>query len=128
MESSSWALLAVLGERRRALGMTIPQLAKRSGVSTATVGRVLRGEPSVAFGHVLAVAEALGLQLLLRSAEPVDAFRRRAVRSKAQRAVSLVQATSSLEAQGLSQEEFDAMVDRASRELLAGSGRQIWAE
>ena len=128
MECSSHNSLAIFGERRRALGMTIPQLAKRSGVSTATVGRVLRGEPSVAFGHVLAVAEALGIHLSLRPVEPVDALRRRAVRSKARRAVSLVQATSSLEAQGLSQKEFDAMVDRASRELLAGSGRQIWAE
>ena len=54
-----------LDERRKELRMTIPQLAKRSGVSTATAARVLRGDPTVAVGRVCAVADALGMETIV---------------------------------------------------------------
>ena len=91
-----------LDERRRELRMTIPQLARRSGVSTATVARVLRSESTVAIGHVQAVAEALGMTVELRPQASARSLVRRAARAKAVRAVALVQATSALEGQGLS--------------------------
>jgi len=114
---------ASLDERRRELRMTIPQLARRSGISTATVARVLRGEPTVAMGHVCAVAEALGMQVGLRPRVSVDSLLRQAARRKAKRAAELVQATSAIEGQGLSRHQFDAMVNRTARELQAARGR-----
>jgi len=117
-----------LDERRRELRMTIPQLARRSGISTATVARVLRGEPTVAMGHVCAVADALGMQVWVRPRLSVDSLVRRAAKAKARRAAALVQATSALEAQGLSRHQFDAMVDRTARELQAAGGKTLWAD
>lgn len=108
--------------------MTIPQLARRTGVSTATVARVLRGEPTVAIGNVCAVADALGMQLEVSSHVSVDSLLRQAAHTKAKRAVALVQATSALEGQGLSRHQFDAMVERTTRELLAAGGKTLWAD
>lgn len=119
---------ASLDERRRELRMTIPQLARRSGISPATVARVLRGESTVAMGHVFAVADALGMQLGLRPRVSVDSLLRQAAHRKAKRAASLVQATSALEGQGLSRHQFDAMVDRTARELQAAGGKTLWAD
>ncbi|MFM7291238.1 MAG: helix-turn-helix domain-containing protein [Planctomycetia bacterium] len=119
---------ASLDERRRELRMTIPQLARRSGISTATVARVLRGEPTVAIGHVSAVADALGMQVGLRARVSVDSLLRQAAHSKAKRVAALVQATSALEGQGLSRQQFDAMVDRTTRELQAAGGKTLWAD
>ena len=120
--------VASLDERRRDLRMTIPQLARRSGVSTATVARILRGEPTVAMGHVCAIADALGMQVTARPLVSVDSLLRRAAKAKARRAADLVQATSALEAQGLSRHQFESMVDRTTRELLAAGGKILWAD
>jgi transcriptional regulator with XRE-family HTH domain len=117
-----------LDERRKELRMTIPQLAKRSGVSTATAARVLRGDPTVAVGRVCAVADALGMQVGVRSRHSVDSLVRRAANTKARRVAALVQATSALEAQGLSRHQFEAMVDRTARELRAAGGKTLWAD
>jgi transcriptional regulator with XRE-family HTH domain len=117
-----------LDERRRELRMTIPQLARRTGVSTATVARVLRSESTVAIGHVQAVAEALGMTVELRTQASARSLVRRAARAKAVRAVSLVQATSALEGQGLSKAQLDAMIDRTCDELHATGGKTLWAE
>lgn len=117
-----------LDERRRELRMTIPQLARRSGVSTATVARVLRSESTVAIGHVQAVAEALGMTVELRPQASARSLVRRAARAKAVRAVALVQATSALEGQGLSKAQLAAMIDRTCAELHATGGKTLWAE
>ena len=119
---------APLDDRRRELRMTIPQLARQSGVSTATVARVLRGEPTVAMGNVCAVAGVLGMQVGVRPRLSVGALVRRAAKAKARRATALVQATSALEAQGLSRQQFEAMVDRTARELQAAGGKTLWAD
>ena len=108
--------------------MTIPQLARRSGVSTATVSRVLRCEPTVALGHVCAVAEALGMEVGLRPRVSAESLVRRAAREKARRATALVQATSALEGQGLSKPQFNAMINRTYHELQAAGGKTLWAD
>lgn len=128
MEAIEVSIGSSLDDRRRDLGMTIPQLARRSRVSTATVARVLRGEPTVAVGHVCAVANALGMQIGVRPRVPVNAMLRRAAQAKARRAATLVQATSALEGQGLSRHQFEAMVERTERELQAAGGKMLWAD
>lgn len=128
MEAIEVSIGSSLDDRRRDLGMTIPQLARRSRVSTATVARVLRGEPTVAVGHVCAVANALGMQIGARPRVSVNAMLRRAAQAKSRRAATLVQATSALEGQGLSRHQFEAMVERTERELQAAGGKMLWAD
>ena len=128
MEAIEVRIGSSLDDRRRDLGMTIPQLARRSRVSTATVSRVLRGEPTVATGHGCAVADALGMQLGVRPRVSVNAMLRRAAQAKARRAATLVQATSALEGQGLSRHQLEAMVERTERELQAAGGKMLWAD
>lgn len=48
-------------------GMTIQQVSVLSGVSWSTVRRVERGDPNVSMGIACAVAEAVGLDLVLRT-------------------------------------------------------------
>lgn len=122
-----------LDARRRALGMTFPALAERSGVSEPTVKRILGGlggavggVGGASFAHVAAVAEALGMPL---TAEPVDAdaMRLAAAREKAERIARLVQGTSALEAQAVDEAEYRRLVERSVHELLAGPPRRLWS-
>ncbi|MGQ0609202.1 MAG: helix-turn-helix domain-containing protein [Chloroflexota bacterium] len=48
-------------------GMTIQQVSVLSGVSWSTVRRAERGDPNVSMGIACAVAEAVGLDLVLRT-------------------------------------------------------------
>ncbi|OAI41269.1 hypothetical protein AYO40_03550 [Planctomycetaceae bacterium SCGC AG-212-D15] len=55
-------------DRRLALGMPVPCLAKRSGLAEGTVRRILRGDhlkpgTRIRVRSLLAVAEALGMEL-----------------------------------------------------------------
>jgi transcriptional regulator with XRE-family HTH domain len=126
--ASKPSLFKELDTRRRALRMTIPQLARRSGVSTATVSRVLRGEPTVAVGHLTAVAKALGLEVGIVAQTSVKSLVQAAALAKARRAAALVQATSALEGQGLAGPQLEAMVDRTYRELQSHGGKTLWAD
>lgn len=107
--------------------MSIAALATRSGVSVATVKRILGGKFNAAsVGSVAAVAEALGtpLQFAQSSAEE---FRCAQARTKAQLLTRLVQGTSALECQAVGRETYDALVERSYHELLAGSPRRLWS-
>jgi len=54
-------IVAHLNRQRRALGMGIDVVARRSGVSKPTVQRILAGnQPHASFDHVCAIARALG--------------------------------------------------------------------
>ena len=52
---------------RATLAMTSQQVAARAGVSWSTVARVQLGDPGTAIDTVAAVAEAVGLELVLRA-------------------------------------------------------------
>ena len=116
-----------LAARRRALGMSFPQLAERSGASEPTVKRILGGHGgSASYASVAAVAEALGMPL---RSEPIDAdeFREQVALEKAERLARMVQGTSALEAQAVPPAEFRKLVARSVHELLAGPPRRLWS-
>ncbi len=118
---------AQLAARREALGMTIPALAARSGVSEPTIKRILSGQAGrVALDAVAAVAQALGLPLGL---DPIDieTLREREARRKAERIARMVQGTSALESQAVDDATYRALVERSYHELLAGSKRRLWS-
>ena len=128
MTTSQLASVPVtLENRRRAVGMTFDDLARRSKVSRATVCRILRGDhASVSFSKVMAVADALGLSAFFDPVVDNDAFLERQAESKAKFLVGMVQGTMGLEAQGVNSFDVDRMVRETTRTLLAGSKRKLW--
>jgi transcriptional regulator with XRE-family HTH domain len=119
--------LEQLDARRRKLGMSYASLAKRSGVSMATVQRVLSGNhPKASFGNVVAIAEALDMSVKIEPTATATEIRHRRARQKAERLVSMVQATAGLEAQAVSADALSEMMVQTTSELLAGSPRQLW--
>lgn len=119
--------------RRRALEMSRRLLAKRSGVSLPTVTRILTGlEKSPRVTSIMALAQALGVEV--RFSHDVQVVEVQGVREmqkeqalrKARRVAQHVQGTMALEAQAVSPETIDDMVDENSIELLAGSRRRLW--
>lgn len=61
------ALGAQLRAARKAQKVSAVALAEVAGLSRLTLHRIERGEPGVAMGHWLAVAQALGWQFQLRA-------------------------------------------------------------
>lgn len=110
--------LQSLNARRRALGMSYAVLADRSGVSPATVKRVV-GDPDYdpSVSTLCAVAEALGVSLDLRARHDVDAMLDRQARRKAEQLAGVVQGP----------QARARMVKRTVSLLLAGSRRRLWA-
>jgi len=115
-----------LEQRRRKLRMTYGQLARLSGVSVPTLTRTLSGKnANASFTSVMAIAQALGVSFDLKE-EPASAFLEKAAERKAASLVSMVQGTSGLEAQVISEEQLEAMRRQTVHELLAGSRRKLW--
>ena len=117
-----------LNQRRKELGVTFALLAQWTGLSLRTVQRVLSGEETdPGFRTVASIAEALGVSLRF-DADDAEAFRRKRAEQKAERVLALVQGTSALEAQALSEEAKRHIKERTVHELLAGSPRKLWAD
>src|SRR3954464_14224179 len=89
--------LSLLNQRRRELGLSYAELAKRCGVSVATVVRVVSGRPGQArFPQVEAIARELGLSVSLQPTESVERIRERQAVKKAKELVGLVQGNAGL--------------------------------
>jgi transcriptional regulator with XRE-family HTH domain len=118
-----------LERRRQELGLSCERLAQRSGVSRATVQRILSGRlASVSHASVLSVVRALGLELRLDSQASPQELKEEQARKKAKKLVALVQGTSGLEGQAVDRAAYRQMVDRTVSELLSGSRRRLWSE
>jgi transcriptional regulator with XRE-family HTH domain len=119
----------VLQRRRQKLGLSYELLAQRSGVSRPTVQRILAGRsPTASFASVVAIGDALGLELRFASTITPEQLKREQAHRKARKLAALVQGTCGLEGQGVDREGFDAMVEQTTHELLAGSKRKLWSE
>lgn len=122
-------LIRQLETRRRLLRLSYAALARRSGVSMPTIVRVLSGTHlQASFANVVAIAEALGMTVDVRSHIPVGEFLERQANEKAKRLVQMVQGTSGLEAQAVDDDALRQMTRQTVHELLAGSRRRLWSE
>ena len=126
-------LFAHLDSRRRRLGMSKVDLARRAGVSLPTIQRLLTGRESRArIDIVTAIAVALGVEVRLgasmsvHESTGVSAFRLMQARSKARRLARLVQGTMALEADAVSEPLVDEMEEQSVHALLAGPARRLW--
>jgi transcriptional regulator with XRE-family HTH domain len=119
--------LTKLDARRRQLGMTIDVVAKRSGVSRATVERVLSGRyGSASFDTVQQIASALGATVeIANQVDPYVMLEQQAI-LKAEELMRIVQGTSALEGQGVSEATYVFMLKQAVHRLLAGPKRRLW--
>lgn len=116
-----------LNERRKALRISHRALAARAGLSEPTVKRMLGGSMERAsMANVVALLGALGYEIDVRAAKPVEQIRREAARDKAVLMVARVQATSALEAQAVGPDGVERLHQRAERMLLEGSPRRLW--
>ncbi|MEM1356256.1 MAG: helix-turn-helix domain-containing protein [Planctomycetota bacterium] len=127
LSSDPQTLIQQLQSRRKTLGMTYATLARRSGVSVATVERALSNRPyKVGLEDVLAIASALGMNLQLQEdTDPVEMVRRQA-ENKARKLVDMVQGTCLLEAQGIDNDQRQQMIREATLQLLNSPRRRLW--
>ena len=126
-----------LDSRRRELGIPYSALAEMSGVWQPVIQRLLTGKlEAPRFPSVVAVARALGLYDLriledgsIRFDSKADAqsFRAQQARQKAKNLVGMVQGTSGLEGKGVSQVDYESMIERTYHKLLAGSNHRLWS-
>ena len=117
-----------LDQRRRALDMPLKELSRRANVSPSTVRRVLSGEPKARIEVVTAIGDALGVpRLNFSEARPPSKMRRLQAALKARKIVGMVQGTSALEAQAVSEPDKKLMIENTINELLAGPRSQLWA-
>ena len=122
-------IFSELDLRRRELGMSIGDLASKTGISWPTAQRILSGQHNIAtFTKVSALADALGMNIDLRSVVDPEDLRERQAQKKAQRLVKMVQGTSALEAQAVNKNNYEQMLRRTVHELLAGPPRKLWAK
>ena len=90
--------------------------------------RVLSGkEMDPGFSTVAALAGELGVAVRFEE-DDVHALRRQQAEKKADRILAMVQGTSALESQAVSQETMRDLRERTINELLAGSNRKLWAD
>lgn len=118
-----------LEERRHELGMSMSALAKRSGVSLPSVQRILSGGHATAsFESVVAISNALGIDIEIKQATSAREFVQQSAMEKARRLVSTVQATSGLEGQAVTGDKIDELTETAMHSLMAGSRRKLWTD
>jgi transcriptional regulator with XRE-family HTH domain len=118
-----------LNERRKRLGMSYKVLAARSGISIATVQRILScGNDQANFYNVVAVAKALGMTASFTERVSDIELREQQAQKKSKCLISLLQGTSGLEGQAADDQTVRDMVQQTIHELLAGSSRKLWAE
>ena len=119
--------------------MTVEILVKKSGVSRATLYRLLQGvQDTPAIHKVAAVAEALGVKAtfapvatayqvkVVFSAADVDKLLKQQAKRQAKRLVGMVQGTMGLESQAVKMEQAARMIETTYIRLMSGPKKRLW--
>lgn len=119
-------ILARIQKRKQDLEISVSDLARRSGVSRATVIRILGGEDhEFSFANLQAILLALGISLDLTEI-PAEQFRDQIATAKAKRLVALTQGNVALESQAVSRASAQSHLEEA-KARIASSNRKLWA-
>lgn len=119
-------LSTLLRNRIRELDISISDLARRSGISRATVIRMVGGKDGhYSVSNLQAILSALGMKMDL-SAIPAKRFKDSIATQKAQRLISLTQGNVALESQAVSEASAQAHLE-ATKARIASSSRKLWA-
>ena len=120
------SLSSLLKSRINELEISISDLARRSGVSRATVIRILSGkDEQYSVSNLQAVLTALGMKMDL-SAIPAKRFNDSIAAQKAQRLIALTQGNVALESQAVSEASAKEHLE-ATKKRIASSSRKLWA-
>jgi transcriptional regulator with XRE-family HTH domain len=119
--------LSDLEKQRRLLKMSYRVLADKSGVSLATIRRVLKArKTSSSLDSVLAIAGVLGAAFEVKIEDPEKVVERQ-ILTTARDIAMMVQGTMALESQGTTDpKHIEALVEIAAREMRAKPRKRIW--
>ncbi len=113
-------------ERRKELNISIENLAKLSHIGTRTLNRFLANE-DVKLSTAESVTAVLGLDLAGNQTICKDELLKQRAIQKATFIISLVQATSTLEKQGLENSVVEKMISDFTQEFLTGQYKKnLW--
>ncbi len=120
-------ILAELESQRQALGMSLSVLARRCGLSIATVQRSLRDQRRGRLSTVLAMANVLGMDVGVVRRRRVSAIQQRQAKEKARKLVSMALGNAALENQTVDEEARRSIEREIEESLLRGSKLCLWA-
>ena len=119
-------IVARIQKRKQDLEISVSDLARRSGVSRATVIRILGGEDhEFSFANLQAILLALGISHDLTEI-PAEQFRDQIATAKSRRLVSLTQGNVALEAQAVSRASAQSHLEK-TKARIASSNRKLWS-
>ena len=120
------SISTLLQNRANELDMSISDLARRSGVSRATVIRILGGEDQhYSVFNLQAILMVLGMSMDL-VATPAEQFKDAIATQKAQRLIALTQGNVALESQAVSEASAQEHLN-ATKARISSSSRKLWA-
>jgi len=114
-------------KRKEAMGLTLDNIAKLSGLGNRTVTRFFAGE-DVKLSTLENITQIMGLDFAGNELVDVKTLKERRAKEKAIYIVSLVQDTSSLEMQGLESGAIRELIHDTKEQFLTGEYRKnLWA-
>ena len=120
-------VLEKVKKRKEAMGLTLDNIAKLSGLGNRTVTRFFAGE-DVKLSTLENITQIMGLDFSGNELVDVDILKERRAKEKAIYIVSLVQDTSSLEMQGLESGAIRELIHDTKEQFLTGEYRKnLWA-
>ena len=118
-------ILACIQKRKRDLKISVSDLARRSGVSRATVIRILGSEDhEFSFANLNAILIALGITLDLTEI-PAEQFRDQIATAKAKRLIALTQGNVALESQAVPSASAQSYLEEV-KARISSSSRKLW--
>jgi len=119
-------LIQNVQQRKKALNITIENLAKISGIGTRTLNRFFAGE-DVRISTVEKLTEVLGLDLAGNEIMSLEDLQKQRANIKARFMASLVQSTSTLEMQGIERKNLNKIINKFEKQFLEGEYRdRLW--
>lgn len=118
-------LLKRVQKRKRQIGLTIDNIAKLSNLGNRTITRFLAGE-DVKISTVESITHLLGLDFAGNETLSINELEQNRAKEKALYIVSLVQDTSSLEQQGLDNEQLNLLIEQAKDSFLHQHQKSLW--
>ena len=120
-------LLEKIKIRKEQIGLSIDNLSNLSHLGNRTVTRFLAGE-DVKLSTVEKVTNVLGLDFAGNEVININTLRDKRASEKALYIVSLVQDTSTLEMQGLENDEINVLFEETKDQFLTGEyQKNLWA-
>ncbi len=120
-------LLKKVQERQKEVGVTLENIAKLSSLGSRTVARFFSGK-DVKLSTAEKITEMLGLDFAGNEVVEIKVLKERRAKERALYIVSLVQDTSSLEMQGLKNDEITTLLQEVKEQFLYGKyQKKLWA-